>query len=1100
MSARDRLLDQLAGLEVARTVSSTVRAGESLSVGGLVGSSPAALLTALDGELPPVRLVVAAGLEEAASLRSDLALFLGDDQAAIMFPAFDATRPDSRARERGRLGERTAVAEALAAAASGGTYSGPRYLVAPLAAVLQPVPSPEALARGSLRLRVGETLDAEALGARLTEAGFVRVPMVETPGEWSQRGGIVDLYPRGRELPLRVELFGDEIESLRRFDPVSQRSTDRTDAASVPLLTIADAAGVPESDDEAGRLRALRRAKLITDLLPEGSLVAHVDEESAARWLARFERSRPEEELGTMYARFSLKALDFPVLRLTSGPVSEGEGSTNARLLTATGLARDLVTFREAVESLLDRNDEVRLLCGSQGEAHRVETLLSESELAGREGLSVEEGLLAHGFQIPELRIALLSYDELFGRTRLPRASGKVHRTAAAPEWTDLRVGDPIVHLDHGIGIYRGLRNMEKDGVATDHLTLEFAKGTSVFVPVTKASLVHRYIGAGEADPRLSTIGGKDWEKRKRAVANSVEGIAEELLSTQAMRAARPGIAFPPDTPEQLEFDATFPFELTPDQRTAIAAIKVDMERDTPMDRLLCGDVGFGKTELAVRAAFKCVMSGRQVAVLVPTTVLAEQHGAVFRERFASYPINVEVLSRFRTGKEQRQIVERAGDGGVDVVIGTHRIVSADVAFKNLGLLVIDEEQRFGVRAKEALRIVRATVDVITLTATPIPRTLHMALLGLRDISSLTTAPFGRRPIETRVITPDDGMLRDALLRELERGGQAYVIHNRVKTIEREASKIRHLVPEARVAVVHGQLSDSLIEERMLSFVDHEADILVATTIVESGLDIPNANTIFIDRADWLGLADLHQLRGRVGRYDRRAYCYLMVVPGTLPTDAEKRVRAIEELSDLGAGFRIAMRDMEIRGAGNLLGAEQSGYIASVGYELYCQLLADAVKRAKHERPILRTACHVNLPVETVLPREYIQDDRQRIDTYRRFSAAPDMTQVGLLLEECEDRFGTPPQEVRLLARLARIRLLGELLGVTRLTRMVHDGEERVLLRCIEPMRVKRRLRALGTRLRVVDRVHCHLLLPGQGLEAFELVDAVLAALSSGAG
>ncbi len=1090
-------LTRLAGLDVSREVGLAVRERRALRVGGLVGASRAALLAALDNELPFPRLIVAPGAEEAAAFHDDLVHFLSEREGlsdapgaeeVLEFPAFDATLPDARARERGRLAARTGVLEALAAGSA-------RYIVASLAAVLQPVPSPQILAAGTLLLRTGQALDMGEVGGRLAAAGFARVPMVEATGEWSQRGGIVDIHPRGLEFPLRVELFGDDVESLRVFDPISQRSVETLESVAVPLLSAADAVGLPAGADVTTVRRALKKARLITSLLSTDALIVHVEEQAAAAWLARFESARPEEELGTMYARFSLDALDRCALRLSAAPVQSGDG-VNARILGASALARDLVTFREALSALLERNRDVRLLCATAGDVSRVRSMLSDAGVADDERLSVSEGCLSHGFQVPALGIALLSYDELFGRTRLPRPRGRAtRRPVSAPQWTDFQIGNPVVHLAHGIGIYRGLSPREKDGVPTDHLTIEFQGETLVHVPVTKAALVHRYVGAGEAKPRLSKVGGRTWERRKKSVATSVDGVALELLRTQALRKARPGLAFPPDGPEQLEFEATFPFDLTPDQETALAAIKSDMENDVPMDRLLCGDVGFGKTELAVRAAFKSVLAGKQVALLVPTTVLAEQHGQVFRERFASYPINVEVLSRFRTAREQREILERAADGRVDVVIGTHRLVSGDVAFRDLGLLVVDEEQRFGVKAKHGLRQARAIVDVLTMTATPIPRTRHMALLGLRDISSLTTAPFGRRPIETRVIADDDAIVRGALVTELERGGQAYFIHNRVKTIEKVAGRLRHAVPEARVEVVHGQLPDSQIEDRMLRFVDHEVDVLVATTIVESGLDIPNANTIFIDRADWLGLADLHQLRGRVGRYDRRAYCYLLVPARRMPTDAERRVRVVEELSDLGAGFRIAMRDMEIRGAGNLLGQEQSGYIASVGYELYCRLLSDAVGRVKHDTKSLRTVCHVNLPAATAIPREYIDDDRQRIDTYRRFSAASDDQEVSALIGECADRFGPPPEEIRLLARVARVRLLGELLGVTRLTMIVHDGEERVLLRTADPIRVRQSLGRLGKRIRAVDGRHCHLLLPAQDLRGAAILDAVLEAL-----
>jgi len=1077
------LAEQFGELEFAKRAAEAGRAGRHFAVGGLVGSSSALLLAALDRSAPATRLVVAAGPDEASLLLQDLAYFLGGAAGVRLFPAFDAVKAENRARETGRVADRTAVVESL----GGDDSTRPRFVVAPIAALLQPVPSPAQVERSRVLLRVGEKLDVEAFAARLTDAGFARMPMVEGPGEWSRRGGILDVYPRGRDLPVRVELFGDEIESIRRFDPTTQRSVATLKESAVPLLS---------SDEAAGAANA-KRASLLVDLLPAGTTIVHVEEQAAAAWMSRFEKARPEEDLGTLYARFAMKSLAFPNLRLSSAPTTPAPDAANARLLTATGLARDLVTFKDAVHALLAANDDVRLLCDTDGETHRVKTLLAEAGLGNEVRLGVLTGRLSHGFQIPALRVALLSCDELFGRTRMPRPTTEGgRRAAAAPEWTELRVGDTVVHLDHGIAVYRGLETTTKDGFTGEHLKLEFEGGTTMYVPATKAALVHKYVGAGEANPRLSSIGGKEWDGKVARVAAAVEGIAHDLLTTHAMRRARPGVAFPPDAPEQREFEATFPFDLTPDQETAIAAIKADMEAATPSERLLCGDVGFGKTELAVRAAFKAVFAGRQVAVLVPTTVLAEQHGEVFAERFAGYPVTVEVLSRFRTDREQRRIVERAAAGGVDVVIGTHRLVSGDVKFKDLGLLVVDEEQRFGVKAKEALRQYRATVDVLTLTATPIPRTLHMALLGLRDISSLTTPPFGRRAIETRVVAGGDEEIRDALLSEIDRGGQAYFIHNRVQSIETVAARIRQVVPEARVAVVHGQMPDHLVEERMHEFVAHRVDVLVATTIVESGLDIRNANTIVIDQADKLGLADLHQLRGRVGRYDKRAHCLLVVPPGTLPTDAERRVRAVEELSELGSGFRIAMRDLEIRGAGNLLGAEQSGHIAAVGYELYCALLADAVKRVKKERVEFRTACHVNLPGDAAVPPTYVPDDRQRMELYRRFAVAPDAAAVDAALAEAKDRYGPPRRQVESLAKLARVRILGERLGVTRISAIAHDGEDRVQLVCVEPRRVKTALAHLGDRLRIVEAGRCHLLVPEEDVKSGRMVDAVLRAMT----
>ncbi len=1099
------LRQRLGRLAVAENATAALREGRSYAVGGLVGSSSALLIAALQGATEAPWLVVAPGPDEAELLAEDIVQFLGDESAVVLFPAFDSARPENRARETGKIADRVAVVEALVSSRSGDAKGAPRLIVAPLAAVLQPVPPAEALRGGRVELEVGQELDLAAFAKRLVEGGMFRVPLAEAAGEFAVRGGIVDVYPRSRELPIRIELLGDEIDEIRRFDPESQRSIEALEHVVVPLVPAAVAAGAHAVRGGEDRARDLKRATLLTDVLPPGAIIAHHEETAAAKWLARFEKSRPEEDLGTLYARFSLGVLEFANLRLSGAPIAREAAASNARVISAAGLARDLISFQGAIQALIDANDEVLLCCGGDGEATRMTHLLSEAGFDptsddGR-ALSIVTDRVTHGFQLPELGTAIVSADELFGRTRLPRArASQAKRQATTPEWTDLRKGDPVVHLEHGIGIYRGLEKLERDGSLSEHLKVEFHGSVLVYVPVTKASLVHRYVGATEATPRLSKIGSKAWEKQKFAVAHSVEGVAAELLRVQALRAARPGVSFPPDSAEQLEFEATFPFDLTSDQEAALAAIKADMERDTPTDRLLCGDVGFGKTELAVRAAFKAVMAGRQVAVLVPTTVLAEQHGATFAERFAGYPILVDVLSRFRTKGEQREILKKAAEGKTDVVIGTHRLVSADVEFQDLGMLVIDEEQRFGVRAKETLRAARATVDVLTLTATPIPRTLHMALLGLRDISSLAIAPHGRRPIHTEVISPDDATIRGYLLRELERGGQAYYIHNRVQSIDAVAAKLRHAVPEARVSVIHGQMSPRLVEQRMLDFTDHKSDILVATTIVESGLDIPNANTMFIDRAELLGLADLHQLRGRVGRYHRRAYCYLMVRPGTLPTDAERRVRAVEEHSDLGAGFRIAMRDLEIRGAGNLLGHEQSGHIAAVGYELYCQLLADAVKRARKDRVPFRTACHVGLRVQTAVPREYVSDDRSRIQLYRRLSCAASVEEVAGVLAESRDRFGPPPEEVHTVAKLARVRICGELLGVTRMGQIVHDGRERVLLRCVEPNRVKNSLKHLGTRLRVVDRGHCHLLLPRGKLTEIEVLDAVLLALSGGGG
>ena len=649
-------LARLATLDFAQGVLDAVRRRERCAVGGLVGASRAALLAALAPGLPRPRLVITAGPDEAGVLRDDLGELLGSEDAVRLLPAFDATLPSRRARERDRLITRVAVLEALASG------NPPEFVVASLSAVLQPVPRPEVLERGTVRVAVGRPLDTDDLAKRLAEAGFARVPMVEAPGEWSQRGGIVDVHAHGRDLPVRVELFGDDVESIREFDPLTQRSSAEVREVALPLLSADEAVGLGGGDDPQAVRRALKKALLVSALLPGDAVIVHDDPAAAAAWVARFDRARPEEELGTMYARFTATTNTLATLSLSSAPVTPDEG-VNARILGATGLARDLVTFADALDALLERNREVHLCCATEGDESRVRSMLAEVGRADSPGLHVRRGRLSHGFQVPALGVALLSYDELFGRTRLPRPrSGSTRRSSAAPQWNDFRKGDAVVHLEHGIGIYRGLVRREKDGAPTDHLTIEFAKGTLVHVPVTKSALVHRYVGTSEGKPRLSTVGGSAWSKRKAAVASSLDDVAAQLLRTQAVRAARPGLAFPPDGPEQLEFEATFPFDLTPDQATAIAAIKEDMERDVPMDRLLCGDVGFGKTELAVRAAFKTVLAGRQVAVLVPTTVLAEQHGAVFEERFAGYPDERgRALPLPHRKGEQREILERCG-------------------------------------------------------------------------------------------------------------------------------------------------------------------------------------------------------------------------------------------------------------------------------------------------------------------------------------------------------------------------------------------------------------------------------------------------------
>ncbi len=686
---------------------------------------------------------------------------------------------------------------------------------------------------------------------------------------------------------------------------------------------------------------------------------------------------------------------------------------------------------KDALEELavsLGPDDRVLLCCHNEGERERLSELLSETEaelhLAERTALCV--GRIRSGFRLTDHRLTVISDNELFSRT----PSRRVHmrrRSAdarAIDSFLDLREGDLVVHLTQGIARYRGMELMQSDGEQEEHLLLEFRSGVMVYVPASLIHLVQKYIGPAKSTPQLSKFGGAAWEKKKDKVASAVSDMAADMLRLQAERTSKPGLQCGPDTHLQEEFELAFPFTETPDQLAAINDLRLDMEQQRPMDRLICGDVGFGKTEVAMRAAFKAVDNGRQVAILVPTTVLAEQHFRTFSERVAEFPVQVEMLSRFRSAAEQREIVERLARGEVDIVIGTHRLVSKDIRFRDLGLLIIDEEQKFGVKVKDRLKHLRLEVDVLTLTATPIPRTLHMSLLGIRDISSLTTPPRDRMPIETRVGRFDESLIRSAVLRELNRGGQIYFVHNRVHDIRAVADRLQNIVPEATLAIAHGQMNEHELEESMVSFVRGRADILLATTIIESGLDIPNANTMFIHQADIYGLADLHQLRGRVGRDRHRAYCYLMLEEGrVVTTKATRRLKAIEEYSDLGAGFRIAMRDLEIRGAGNILGTEQSGNIAAVGYELYCQLLENAV-RAQKKQP-LRYQAHVkiDLPVSSFIPDRYIADQKLKIEVYRRLSQTNSLQRLEELSDELRDRFGPIPAPARRMMRLRELNL-----------------------------------------------------------------------------
>jgi transcription-repair coupling factor (superfamily II helicase) len=892
---------------------------------------------------------------------------------------------------------------------------GNEVVIATVGALLQPVPQPASLSAHSRWFRPGNRLDLNELRDWLLGHGFHQTTAVELPGEFSMRGGIVDLFSPDNVAPVRIELFDDEIESIRQFDGATQRSQTRLAELEVSIIA--------EGEPETGSL---------LDYLPADTVVLlHEPEklqEQAVRYLQRSENHDhlfSWEDVQQQWARFSLSS---------ANGLAAGELGVKWSLPIdgVESFSGDLGDLRSQVERLgVDSLDhagqggpaDVIVLARVEGELPRVREILGTTQLANSGRLHLGVGVLHSGFRIRDSRIVLVGCDQIFHRTDL-RRRGRKRLSKAIDSFLDLREGDLVVHLAHGIGRFRGMQILEKEGEKTEHLLLEFFGGTKIFVPATKIDLVQKYVGGTKTQPMLAKIGGKTWARQKASVESAVMDLAAEMIEIQAARETRPGISFAKDSEWQIEFEQSFPYHETPDQLTAIEMIKEDMQRPQPMDRLLCGDVGFGKTEVAMRAAFKAVDSGYQVAVLVPTTVLAEQHYKNFVERMGEFPVEIGKLSRFCSSRDIKQTLEKLKQGQIDICIGTHRLVSRDVRFHKLGLVIIDEEQRFGVEHKERLKRLKSDVDLLTLSATPIPRTLHMSLVGVRNISNLETPPEERTRVETKVLRFNEELIRTAILRELNRGGQVFFVHNRVGSIFAMKDRLMELVPEASFVVGHGQMDEKRLEKAMTDFIAHKYDVLLATTIIESGLDIPNANTIFIDRADRYGLADLHQLRGRVGRYKNQAFCYLLLDPHQhINPTAAKRLQAIETFSQMGAGFAISMRDLEIRGAGNLLGTEQSGHIATVGYELYCQMLERAVRHLKHQPQKLGAGVEIDLPVSAFLPDEYVADRRQKIDLYRRLTRLENFQDVDQIRAEMRDRFGKLPVPAERLLKLAYLKL-----------------------------------------------------------------------------
>ncbi|MFO7899153.1 MAG: transcription-repair coupling factor [Planctomycetota bacterium] len=1085
----DLLEPILEGRELSRILSDLAAAESGPTprarVGGLWGSGCAyfaaglarALEKGVGPDLPPDQLpsgilVVTPSPETADEFAADFRLF--SELRPMAFPAWDALPEEPELINHEVFGDRLGVLEALLFERDEPDQARPETVITSVQALLQPVVPPDTLLASTLEFRTGDELEPRALAELLVDQGFEREDVAEIPGTFAARGGIVDVYPFGTFRPLRIEFFGDEIESVREYDPGTQRSLKLVDTARILAIGGEAYPHVVVMGDVPTFLVYVPRDWLVL-------LAEPVEIQERAERLAAAERDKGRlfdyEKVARAWSEHPI--IETSVLRLPRH--AAGVNFDTAPTERFTGRVDRLP---DELAGYVETSDRVFVFCNNAAEEQRLRELLAGTALEDAPELGYAIGHLWHGFQFGTGRTTFIAHHDIFHRYHQHRALRPRARSEPIESFAELGKGDYVVHVSHGIARYRGLVRLEKAGEMREFLDLEFADAVRLYVPVTKIDLVQKYLGSAAA-PSLSKLGGERWEKRKQAARDAVRQLALDLLEVQAAREKAPGVRFPPDDHMMREFEEAFIYPETADQTYAAGEIKRDMHSAQPMDRLLCGDVGYGKTELAMRAAFKAVEGGKQVAMLVPTTVLSQQHYGTFTERMADYPVFVDFISRFKTPGEQKETLAALAEGRLDILIGTHRLLSRDVAFNDLGLVIIDEEQRFGVVHKERLKRLRYTVDVLTMTATPIPRTLHMSMLGLRDISSLTTPPQDRMAIHTEVRRFDDDLIRDAILRELNRDGQVFFVHNRVHDIDHVAHRLAGLVPEARLIIAHGQMKERQLARRMSAFVAGDGDVLVCTSIIESGLDIPSANTIIIHEADRFGLADLHQLRGRVGRYKHRAYAYLLL-PESRPItrQALKRLKAIEEYSELGSGFKLAMRDLEIRGAGNILGAEQSGHIAAVGYELYCRLLEQAVRELKHESIEERTEIDMDLQLDAYIPSEYIRSDVLKMEAYRRLARARSVDELRDTETELEDRFGRPPDLVVNLIAKHRLRVR---LQPRKLTYLGLRGDH--LLLKFEDGELVEPLSTAGADVRVLSSTSAHLVLPPNNRTPERVVD-----------
>jgi transcription-repair coupling factor (superfamily II helicase) len=1047
-------------LSFSKIKDALVRREKAIYISGMAGSGKALLLAYLKKNLDSPFLVITSKPEEALKIYDDLVSFLGQ-KITRLFPAWEILPYEMKIPDTEVIGRRLETLYDLALREN-------IIAIATVRSCLEKTILPEDLKKRTIRLKVGKSTDIDHLSQQLLDLGFKRFSQVEEVGAYSIRGGIVDVFPHSYSDPIRIEFFGDQIESIRKFAVLDQRSIQKIDSALIlpkREVLLSDA----KLEECLSKLRPKQAENLrekirfyeevpglewlaslfelpqatILDYLPPDSIL-FMDESSfiqneldliqteTERLFSEAEKR--EEAVPEPKVLFDQKEVflnqihQFQVIENLS--VGEKKESINLGMMEPEGFGGSLDLLRGAIRNHKTQRQKIYVFCDNPGQKDRLSELLDHE----REGVNLEVGLLNSGFSFPEIGLVTLTDHQIFSRYFRRRRTRRFNEGIALSSYSVLSLGDFVVHIDFGIGKYGGLESLLVDQKKRECLKLFYQGGDKLYVPIEEFNRVHRFVGK-EGVPSLSKLGGTSWEKLKRRTKKAIQDMAKELIELYAERKAKLGFAFSPDSPWQKELEASFIYEETPDQLLAIDAIKQDMQKETPADRLICGDVGYGKTEVAIRAAFKSVMDGKQVAVLVPTTILAFQHFTTFTERLREYPVRIEMLSRFKSRKEQKEIVEGLKEGRVDVVIGTHRLLSNDIKFKDLGLVIIDEEQRFGVTHKEKLKKLRRLVDVLTLTATPIPRTLQLSLFGARDMSIINTPPKDRLPIHTEIVEFDKELIAEAILREVDRGGQIYFVHNRVQTIEAMYRFLKDLVPETRIAIAHGQMDERLLEKVMLEFLDHQYDCLLVTSIIESGIDIPTVNTIIINRADKFGLAQLYQLRGRVGRSGTKAYASLLIPKVKLlsPT-ARKRLKALEQFTQLGSGFHLALRDLEIRGAGNLLGPQQHGFIEEVGFDLYCRLLDEAVRELKGEKIERLKEVKMEFDLDIYIPESYIPDSQQRVEIYRKLSEASSVEEVDMIKAELLDRFGKPKKEVKDLLEFTCAKILASQKGISRLS------------------------------------------------------------------